>query len=157
MDVREFGKEDSLQAGFYERSVKAMRSAGFKVTPQRVAILELFCDHFSHFTPQEVFQRLDGSIASLSLATVYNSLELFEQVGVVRRVCTDQGQTYFDPNVVHHHHAICEKCEAIFDLEIPPTLIEQLLSETTSTSQNGDGFTLQQAQIWFRGICAGCK
>ncbi len=157
MDVQELEKQEGKQCDFYDRSVQAMRSAGCKLTPQRIAILELFCEHFSHFTPQEVFQQLDGSVASLSLATVYNTLELFEQVGVVRRVYTDQGQTYFDPNVVHHHHAICEKCEGIFDLEIPSTLVDQLLTETTSTSQNGDGFTLKQAQIWFRGVCAGCK
>lgn len=158
MDVQELEKQQSHhQCDFYERGVEAMRAAGFKLTPQRAAILDLFCEHFSHFTPQEVFQRLDGSVASLSLATVYNSLEVFEQVGLVRRVCTDQGQTYFDPNVVHHHHAICEKCDAIFDLEIPSQLIDQLLHATTNSSHSGQGFTLQQAHIWFRGICAGCK
>lgn len=150
------------ESAFYDRSIEIMRSEGFKVTPQRCAILGLFEQHGDHLTPQEVYQRLEGKVGSLSLATVYNSLEMFEKVGILTRFCTEQGHTYYDPNPEPHHHAVCEDCGAIYDMEIPESTMQQLMGvlDGRSVGENSAkeiGFRIRETRLWFRGLCGSCQ
>ena len=147
---------EALKAEFFDHSVEKLRGAGFKITPQRVTLLELFCEHFEHLTPQDIHGLLEGAEASLSLATVYNNLEVFEQVGIVNRVVCDRGQTFFDPNVEPHHHAICNGCGEIFDLEVPADTVAKLLHATRVAADAEVEFTVQEATVWFRGTCGHC-
>ncbi|MFU8803715.1 MAG: Fur family transcriptional regulator [Bradymonadaceae bacterium] len=148
---------DRKEADFFDRGAALMRSAGFKLTPQRSAILDLFCEHGDHLTPQEVFRRLEKTVASLSLATVYNSLEVFEQVGIVTKFCAEHGQTYYDPNPTPHHHAVCERCEEIYDLELSESTMEQLVGVVQNAAAIKMSFRIQETKIWFRGVCDRCQ
>jgi Fur family peroxide stress response transcriptional regulator len=134
-----------------------MREEGFKATPQRCAILGLFEKVGDHLTPQEVYQRLEGSVESLSLATVYNSLEMFEKVGILTRFCTEQGHTYYDPNPDPHHHALCEGCGAIYDMEIPEATMKQLMGVLDGHGAREMGFRIRETRLWFRGLCGSCQ
>jgi Fur family transcriptional regulator, peroxide stress response regulator len=148
---------DDAQADFFQRSVERLRSEGFKITPQRTAILDLFHEVGDHLTPQEIYQRLEGHVASLSLATVYNTLEVFEKVGILSRVMAENGQTYFDPNPTRHHHGVCERCEALFDLQIDEDTMSQVMNLLQGSSGAPQRFRIRETKMWFRGLCTRCQ
>ena len=143
--------------GFYDEAVERIEDAGLRLTPQRTAILELFARRDAHMTPQGIFEVLEGELSSLSLATVYNSLEVFEEIGIVDRVCLDDGQTYFDPNTTPHQHAICQKCEAIFDLEVESSALDEFLETMASADAVESRFSVDSVNVWLKGLCADCQ
>lgn len=136
---------------------RTLRERGYRVTPQRRAILEFFEDQQCHHTPQKVFGALEARVSSLSLATVYNTLELFCDIGLLDKFTNQDGQTYFDPNLEPHHHAVCNECGEIFDCQVAPETVESLVSSSEMTGSNDEQFQVQETTIWFRGACAECR
>lgn len=142
----------SEPAPFCESGLDVLRDAGLKITPQRAAILEVYSGRRGHWTAQQVYGHLEGAKPSMSLATVYNTLETFEEVGLLRRFNRPDGQTVFDRNTTVHHHAICSVCDEIIDLAIPEEAVAGLLESAT----DGD-FDIDSAEVWYRGTCSGCQ
>jgi len=140
-----------------EESLQRLKDAGFRLTPQRRAILEIFHDGAGHLTPQQVFATLDDVVPSLSLATVYNTLELLEEIGLLTRVTAHDGQTYFDPTVVPHHHALCDKCGDIFDVFLKPGALDDLIADAEAFEGANPDFRVTQATVWLRGRCRSCQ
>lgn len=143
---------DSEPAQFCENGVTKLREAGLKVTPQRAAILEVYSGRRGHWTAQQVFGHLEGAKPSMSLATVYNTLETFEELGLLRRFNRPDGQTVFDRNTTVHHHAICSGCGQIIDLAIPEEAISGLVDSATDAD-----FQVESAEVWYRGTCKRCS
>jgi Fe2+ or Zn2+ uptake regulation protein len=85
-------------------------------------------------------------LPSLSSATVYATLELFEGMGIVRRVSTFEGTAVFDSHTEPHHHAICRKCGRMFDIE-PGAVPEPVVPV---------GFRVEQTDVQVVGLCADC-
>lgn len=136
---------------------KALNDGGYRLTPQRRAILDFFDGAGSHRTPQDVFSALETRIESLSLATVYNTLELFHDIGLIDKFTDQDGQTYFDPNIDPHHHAICDGCGEIFDCNVSAESVQSLVSSSRLSRGDDQDFQVQETTIWFRGACAECR
>lgn len=147
----------SRDQSYVDRGVDLLRDRGYKVTSQRRAILELFERRGEHLQPAQIHARLESKLPSLSLATVYNTLELFEQEGLVNRVTARDGETYFDPNVDPHHHAVCNECGELFDIEITDEALGQLVEASGTTDCEDVDFSIAGATIWFRGTCESCE
>lgn len=143
--------------GMLDAGLSLLKGAGYRLTPQRKAILELFDGEPEHMTPQQIFGRLEDAVPSLSLATVYNTLELFEDVGIVARINAHDGQTYFDPTVEPHHHAVCDTCGEIFDVQLEPDSLQQLITTSRTLHAEGTEFVVEAASVWLRGVCASCR
>jgi Fur family transcriptional regulator, peroxide stress response regulator len=137
--------------------LERLRSIGCRLTPQRRAILEIFEGEPKHLTPQQIYGQLQPRLSSLSLATVYNTLELFEEVGIVKRVNARDGQTYFDPTVEPHHHGVCDGCGELFDVHIESDSLHQLLANARTLHEGAAEFRVEQASVWLRGVCATCQ
>lgn len=152
------GREhSSTDTNGLDEGLNRLKAAGFRLTPQRRAILEIFYGDAGHLTPQQVFNHLDESVPSLSLATVYNTLELFEEIGLVTRVTAHDGQTYFDPTVVPHHHAICDGCGEIFDVFLKPNALTELVVNSQASESDDAEFRVTEATVWLRGRCKSCQ
>lgn len=126
------------------------RKNGLKVTPQRVAIFEMLARAETHPTPEEVFAEVRRHTPSISLATVYKILELFQDRGFVNRVSTRGQVSRYDARVGNHHHVVCTRCGAIADV---------------SPGEFGDhavqfpalpGFQVFGYEIQFQGLCKCC-
>ena len=144
---------------FVDQGLDKLRERGCKITPQRKAILRLFGERGGHLTAPEIHAMLAGHVASLSRATVYNTLELLEDVGLLARVHSADGHTYYDANIDAHHHAQCVECGQIFDLYLPEAPLHQLLDQsamTTSPAQEG-ALHVHEATLWLRIRCERCK
>lgn len=157
MESRQQYDPSRSSQGYLERGLERLKESGFKLTRQRRAILELFDTEPEHLTPKEIFERLEPEVASLSLATVYNTLELFEDEEIVARITSDKGETYFDPNVHPHHHAVCNECGSIFDMDVEDDSLQALAAETEAHDYEETDFDVEEATVWFRGVCERCR
>ncbi len=135
---------------YESRAIQLLRDSGCKLTPQRRAIVRLFGRGHNHWTPQHVFDELEPCVPSLSLATVYNTLEVFEELGLVRRVTTRGGCTYFDSHLAEHHHAVCDACGELIDVVLDSSALEELVQRANPP------ILVESASIWFRGTCERC-
>jgi Fur family iron response transcriptional regulator len=98
--------------------VKAMlRSVGLRPTRQRMALgWLLFARGDRHLTAEMLYEEASRAKVPVSLATVYNTLHQFTQVGLLRQVAVDGSKTYFDTNVSEHHHFFVEGESALLDI-----------------------------------------
>ncbi|WP_321395497.1 iron response transcriptional regulator IrrA [Emcibacter sp.] len=89
----------------YARALTKLRDAGLRPTRQRLALAKLLFDgHDRHVTAEMLYDEAGELNASVSLATVYNTLHQFTDVGLLREVVVDSGRTYFDTNITEHYH-----------------------------------------------------
>jgi Fur family iron response transcriptional regulator len=81
-----------------------LRTRGINPTSQRVEIAQLLFSRCEHLSAEEVFALVNGDAARVSKATVYNTLGLFAERGLVREVIADPSRVFYDPNTAPHHH-----------------------------------------------------
>lgn len=81
-----------------------LRAYGVTPTSQRVEIAQLLFSRREHLSAEEVFSLVNGEIARVSKATVYNTLGLFAERGLIREVIADPERVFYDPNTAPHHH-----------------------------------------------------
>jgi Fur family iron response transcriptional regulator len=80
-----------------------LKSHGVYPTAQRLAIAEVVFERFQHLTADEIYDRVKV-VANVSRATVYNTLGLFSEQGLVREIKADSSKTFYDSNTSRHHH-----------------------------------------------------
>lgn len=131
-----------------DKSLEFYKSLGLKLTPQRLAILEYLENNKEHPSAEDIYNALKPKFPSMSFATVYNTLEVLTQKGVVKEIIVDPYKKRFDPFTHTHHHFICRRCKRVFDVEIDifPSIPEELKSHE-----------VEDFQIVFLGICRACK
>jgi Fe2+ or Zn2+ uptake regulation protein len=96
-----------------------LHERGQRVTPQRLLIHRALCAREQHLTAEQVLKQVSPGLPGISLPTVYATLELFEELGLVRRLVGGGGALLFDSRVAPHAHALCRQCGAIIDVEFP--------------------------------------
>jgi Fe2+ or Zn2+ uptake regulation protein len=130
--------------------VQALRERGLKATPQRVVVYRILRRGDEHLRAEDVLAAAAAELPNVSLPTVYAALTVLEELGVVRRVVALGGTTMYDTRVDDHHHAICQRCGRVTDLDAPTDLTPALIAAGAS------GFTPQRAQLTVLGLCASC-
>lgn len=98
--------------------VKALlREVGLRPTRQRMALgWILFAKGGRHLTAEMLYEEATKAKVPVSLATIYNTLNQFTDVGLLRQVAVDGSKTYFDTNVSAHHHFFLEDDNALLDI-----------------------------------------
>jgi Fur family peroxide stress response transcriptional regulator len=124
---------------------------GFALTPQRLAIYQVLADDDSHPGAEEIYRRIKPDLPSLSLGTVYRTLELFEAHGLISRVHAFSDQARFDANLGVHHHLVCLDCRRVMDFE--DSRLQPLAIEDASLG----GFRVLSQHIQFVGLCPSCQ
>jgi Fe2+ or Zn2+ uptake regulation protein len=130
---------------------RVLRDRGQRVTPQRLAIARTVRELDRHTTAETVFARVSEKMPGVSLPTVYATLELLEELRLVRRVPTEAGTAVYDPRTEDHHHLVCRECGEIMDVDAPVDRAELLAAAQTL------GFAADDAQVVVRGVCARCR
>ncbi len=93
-----------------------LRSHGIQPSAQRLAVAEYVLDTDAHPSADQVWARVRERFPVISRATVYNTLNLFVEKGLLRQLAISEGRVVFDPNVEPHHHFIDEATGAIHDV-----------------------------------------
>ena len=125
------------------------RSEGLKVTPQRQAVFQVLFDNHVHPTAEAVHAEVVKALPTVSLRTVYQTLNDLTAMGELGHIHVGTGSTRFDPNLEPHHHLVCDHCGKVLDLPAsgPGTAV---LAEPPA------GFTITRTEVTFRGTCAEC-
>lgn len=144
-----FGLED-LRGKLTER--------GYKMTPQRREIVQIFVEHteYHHMSAEEVYKILRENKSEIGLATVYRGLELLSELGILVKVefgdgCARYELNTADPKIHHHHHLICHKCKKVIEFE------EDLLDDLEEDIAKKSGFQILNHEVKFFGYCSDCR
>lgn len=101
----------------YAELLQRLRAAGLRPTRQRLALARLLFEKGDrHVTADELRAEADAAGVGVSLATVYNTLNQFTQVGLLREVAVEAGRAYFDTNTSDHHHFFFEEGGRLADI-----------------------------------------
>ena len=128
----------------------ALRERGMRVTPQRVVVHRALRELDRHVTADELLDAVTERLPSVSLPTIYATLELLEELGMVRRV-QRAGTTLYDPRTDAHHHLVCRGCGRIADVD---GVVDDA---AVLRAARRAGFTPDDAQLVVRGLCADCR
>lgn len=129
--------------------INRLKKLGLKLTPQRLAILNLLEGNTKHPSAEEIYSQLKPQFPSLSLATVYNTLEVLAKAGELQEVRIKADKRHFDPNPAPHGHFLCRICESIYDLDVDHLVVQ--------TPFNIKGHLVEGYTLYFYGICPGCQ
>ena len=123
--------------------------AGIRPSVQRLAIFEYVRKSCQHPTAEVVYDALKDELGSLSLTTVYNTLKLFVDAGLIMMLTIDDTFRCFDGNCCAHAHFRCNNCGKIVDLEMK--------KEFLSLVEGLGGYEIADAQFYLKGLCPDCK
>lgn len=129
--------------------VRLFRQRALKVTPQRECIFEVLSGADSHPSAEAVYAEARTRMPSISLKTVYQTLNDLALMGEIQTLDLGTGSSRFDPNVDVHHHLVCTSCGKISDLYAD-------YSAVAVPKGSDQGFTVGNAEVVFRGLCAQC-
>ena len=125
------------------------RHAGFKITPQRLSVFDALHACADHPTAEQVYQRVIQTLPSVSMRTVYQTLNDLVAMGELRALRRADEATRFDLRNDHHHHALCDDCNSVIDVDAHDIDL--------STFAIGDaGFNASSADVIIRGRCSAC-
>ncbi len=127
------------------------RSQGLKVTPQRQAIFRALSGSTVHPTAESVYAQVAGEMPTISLRTVYQTLNDLASMGELQALDLGTGSTRFDPNLEPHHHLVCEVCGRIVDVPAARSRV------AVPSAAAAEGFEVTTTEITFRGRCAHCR
>lgn len=130
--------------------VSNLKEKEIQVTPQRLAILEQLKLRKDHPSAEMIFRKLKDEFPSLTLVTVYNTLQKLELSGLCLKINPLHSSARYDGNIVAHQHAICISCKTIMDVHDASVSIEppEWLAEE---------FKVVNQSVSFYGLCKGCQ
>lgn len=128
-----------------------IRAQGFRMTPQRWAILSIIQASPGHITPVTIFQRAQQILPGLTEATVYRTLDFLSDQGLVLAAHIGSGQLVYEFAGHAHHHLICRACGS--ELEIDHALLQELYK----VFEERTGYRIDSIHTTFFGYCPGCQ
>jgi len=119
------------------------------MTPQRLAVFEALRADADHPTAEAVYERVSNDLPTISLRTVYQTLNDLVSMGELQQLDLGTGSSRFDTTTGAHHHVLCESCGEVRDvhgdfagIELPSAL--------------ADDFSVTATEVVFRGQCSRC-
>lgn len=138
-----------------ERLKNNLKEKGYKLTPQRRAIVDIMINNEgSHLTTEELYDLVKKECPEIGLATVYRTVQLLEEIGVVCKMDLDDGCNRYE--LVHedenhqHHHLICTVCGKVTEVE------GDLLEVLEHNIEEKYKFKIKNHSVKFYGICSDC-
>ena len=127
------------------------KDAGLKLTHQRLVIYTELLKSHDHPSAETLYKRLEKSLPTLSLDTVYRTLATFEKLGLVHRLETVASQARYEALGLRHHHFLCEACDQVFDF-FWPTFDTMHLPASL-----GEIGAVERTSVVVHGTCAACQ
>lgn len=135
-----------------ERAVEALRAGGRRVTPQRTLILECLLDADDHISAETLYENVRTRHPDISPSTVYRTLELLRDAGLITQTDLGAGSWQFHPvHKADHHHLICQGCGAV--TEASPEIFEGAQAHLLETY----GFDALITHHAIYGRCKECR
>ena len=131
----------------------SLRASGRRLTRQRQAIWDvLLADPDQHLSAEDVVDRVRAKLPLVNPSTVYRTLDLLVEEGLVLRTDLGGDRAYYEPAREHpHHHLVCERCGSVAHLH------DEALGNLAKRIEKASGYTLGGREISFFGLCPNCR
>lgn len=127
-----------------------LRAKGYRLTPQRELVLRAV-ERLGHATPDEVLSAVREESQAVNISTVYRTLELLEELGLVRHAhLTDRAPTYHPSSTPEHVHLVCRGCHRLIEVHT------EVVAPLTSTLVERYGFRTDVGHLTIFGVCPDC-
>lgn len=135
-----------MKPSFEDLKLK-LKIKNVNLSHQRLKVLEYLTQNQCHPTVEQIFTDLQKNITTLSKTTVYNTLRILIEAGLVRIITIEDNETRYDIVVENHGHFKCESCGMLYDFDI----------DIDSLSPYGlNNFKINNKDVYFKGICPRC-
>jgi len=138
-----------------------IRNEGFRLTLSRQAILNAFAQNPQHLSAEEVFMLTHRKHPGIGLATVYRTLNLLTQIGLIRKFNFGDGRSRYElagkADKEHHHHLVCTRCGRIIDYNDFMGKEIKFIKELENELADKHKFKINSHQIYFYGLCDKCQ
>ena len=129
---------------------RRLRTAGFRITPQRQLVLEAVT-HLQHATPEEILEEVKITASGVNLSTVYRTLEVLEQVGLVTHAHIGHGApTYHVVDDAPHIHLVCSRCRKVESIN------GDAFAKYANSLETENGFVVNISHVALHGLCKKC-
>lgn len=133
-----------------EKLVQRLRDRGYKLTPQRIAIIDILLGDKSHPNAYEIFKKIREKSPKLSMSTIYYTLNMLKREGLIKEIEFYDKANRYDSNILDHLNLICLKCGKIDDFE-------DISVSSLKEIENKTGFRPEIMRFEFYGYCNECK
>lgn len=131
---------------------EVLREKGYRLTPQRVFVIEALRDATSHISAEEIYHQLHSRYPYSNISTVYRTLELLRELNLITETNFGDGRVrYHVAQKGHHHHLVCHKCGKIMDVD------ESVLYPLKDTLLHDYGFEADLRHLAIPGVCQDCR
>jgi Fur family peroxide stress response transcriptional regulator len=135
----------------FEIIIQKLRDNGHKITPQRLAIVDILAKSERHPSVEDIYDQIIKDFPTMSLATVYRNIVLIKSLGEILELGFPDGSNRYDGNKPYPHpHVICIKCKKIVDPELDS--LDEMKNEVALETN----FTILNHRLDFFGICSNC-
>jgi len=132
--------------------VEKLKGKGFRITPQRIAIVEVLANSFDHPGVDQIYREVIKRFPTTSLATVYKTISLLKEIGELTEMgFGDESNRYDGRNPHPHPHIMCVKCKSIIDPDLSS------LNEMSKELSEETGYKIISHRLDFFGVCPNCK
>jgi Fur family ferric uptake transcriptional regulator len=128
-----------------------LRARGYRMTPQRMAILHVLHHSGQHLSPTDVYEQARKELRGLTETTVYRTLEFLAENGLVRPAHMGNGHLVYEIARHKHHHLKCRSCGN--EMEVEHSLLVKLYRQLETAS----GYQLTDSHVTFFGLCPNCQ
>lgn len=130
-----------------DKYVKALKKYKYKITPQRLAVIDYIKHNPGHFTAEEVYRNIKRTEPTITLATVYNIFKAMKASEIIQSFEAN-GATIYETNKERHANFLCASCGKIEDIEVPELPFVDRLSDRR--------MSVDSVEIVIRGYCSTC-
>jgi len=130
--------------------LQILKEKGFKVTPQRIAIYDILTNTKEHPTVESIYNKLQPLYPTMSLATVYKSLEVFKKLNLVQELNVGEDKFRYDSNIKQHPHIMCIDCGKVDDVD------DDMFFNLSEQVANKTGYDIIGQKLYFYGKCPSC-
>jgi Fur family ferric uptake transcriptional regulator len=132
--------------------VAALDQAGYRVTQPRRAVASLVARRDGHFTAADLIDDARSGRLGIGRATIFRSLDLFEELGVLERLDLPSGDHAYVPcEPAHHHHVVCSRCGRTAEVE------DHGLRAVVEDISRASGFRIESHRLELYGLCPTCR
>ena len=136
----------------FEQLIAKLKKSEYRLTPQRVELIRLIAASEGHPSASRLYEQIKVQFPTMSLATVYKTLDLLKELGEVLEIGLRDDSHYDGNKPYPHPHLICVKCQRIMDGELDGA-VQNMVEEV----EHNFGFQIVKHQLDFYGICPDCQ
>lgn len=135
----------------FDDALTYLKKENVRITPQRIAILEFLTEVQNHPTAEDVYRAIEAKFPGISVATVYNNLKLFTEIGFLKEMNYGSSSSRYDFSVDPHYHVICQNCGKVSDFFYPK------LDDVEMAASQLTDYQVRSHRLEIYGLCPTCQ